>query len=360
MTNRRDFLRKGASLSALSTFGNFSNPAKAKDVNITLCLAYFYGLQPRKIALSKQMGVTGAVSPSSPSIAGMPEANPWEYEALKAVKDTWAQNGLEWKVLEGTPPLDKAKLGVAGRDEQIDNFITLMRNMKRVGVDTICYNWMPVISWARTDFAKRGRGDALVTAFDYEAIKDMPLTEYGVVSEDAMWKNMEYFLKAVVPEAEKNGIKLALHPDDPPVPSIRGIARIMRTADAFKRMIDLVPSPNNGITLCQGTFATMGEDIPAVIRYFGERKKTFFVHFRDIRGDKYRFEETFHDEGKTDMYKAMKTYFDVGFTGPMREDHVPTVSGDSNEHPGYSELGTLFAIGYIKGLIEAARKESEA
>ena len=196
-----------------------------------------------------------------------------------------------------------------------------------------------------------------MTAFDHEAIKDQPLTEYGEVTEAMMWSNMEYFLKAVVPEAEKYNIKLALHPDDPPIPKIRGIARIMRTADAFKRLIELYPSPNNGLTLCQGTFATMGEDIPSVIRYFGERDKIFFVHFRDIRGNKWNFEETFHDEGITDMYKAMKTYYEVGYRGPMRPDHVATVEGDSNEHPGYSELGTLFAIGYIKGLMEAAANE---
>lgn len=215
---------------------------------------------------------------------------------------------------------------------------------------------MPVISWARTDFERKGRGDALVTAFDYETIKDLPLTEHGEVNHDTMWRNLEYFLKAVVPEAEKSGVKLALHPDDPPVPSIRGIARIMTSADAFRRLIDLVPSPSNGLTLCQGTFATMGEDIPSVIKYFGKRDKIFFVHFRDIRGDKWNFEETFHDEGKTDMFKAMQTYFNVGFKGPMRPDHVPTVAGDSNDHPGYSEYGTLFAIGYIKGLIEAASR----
>ena len=95
-------------------------------------------------------------------------------------------------------------LKIAGKDEEIDNFITLMRNMKRIGLDTICYNWMPVISWARTDFEKVGRGGALVTAFSYDKVKDLPLTEYGVVSEETMWKNMEYFLKAVIPEAEKN------------------------------------------------------------------------------------------------------------------------------------------------------------
>ena len=359
--SRRDFIKHGASFTALSTLGFTNSSAAAirysKDIDIELCLAYFYGMQERKIALSKQMGILGAVSPSNPGMAGLNNVNPWEYEALVAVKEAFAKRGLQWKVLEGTPPLDNVKLGVQGRDEQLDNFITLMKNMKRIGLDTICYNWMPVISWARTDFAKVGRGGALVTAFSYDKVKDLELTEYGEVTEEMMWKNMEYFLKAVVPEAEKNGIKLALHPDDPPVPKIRGIARIMRTADAFKKLIELYPSDYNGLTLCQGTFATMGEDIPTVIKYFGKRNKIFFVHFRDIRGDKWNFEETFHDEGMTDMCKAMKTYFEVGFSGPMREDHVPTVAGDSNDHPGYSEYGTLFAMGYIKGLIEAVRKE---
>ena len=352
--SRRDFIKKTAALTALSP-GVATNRILSEAVgDIELCLAYFYGLQEKKMALSRQMGVTGVVSPSSPWMLNMRDTKPWSIEALTVVKDAYAARGMQWKVLEGTPPLDKAKLGASGRDEEIENFISLMRNMARINVNIICYNWMPVINWARTDFERKGRGDALVTAFDYEAIKDLPLTEYGEVSHDTMWKNLEYFLKAVVPEAEKSGIKLALHPDDPPVSAIRGISRIMTSADAFKRLIDLVPSPNNGLTLCQGTFATMGEDIPGVIKYFGKRKKIFFVHFRDIRGDKSNFEETFHDEGKTDMYEAMKTYFEVGFKGPMRPDHVPTVAGDSNEHPGYSEYGTLFAIGYIKGLIEAA------
>ena len=360
-SSRRNFIKKSASLTALSTMAlpqiSAEAVSQAKDANIELCLAYFYGLQERKIELSKQMGVTGAVSPSSPWAVGLPNVNAWEQEALVAVKQAYAKRGLQWKVLEGPPPLDKVKLGIEGKDEEIENFITLMRNMKQIGLDTICYNWMPVISWARTDFEKVGRGGALVTAFNYDKVKDLPSTEFGEFTEETMWKNMEYFLKAVVPEAEKNGIKLALHPDDPPIPKIRGIARIMTSADAFKKLIELYPSPNNGLTLCQGTFATMGEDIPSVIKYFGKRNKIFFVHFRDVRGDKWNFEETFHDEGKTDMYQAMKTYFEVGFNGPMREDHVPTVAGDSNEHPGYSELGTLFAIGYIKGLIEAAKKE---
>lgn len=359
-SSRRNFIKKSASITALSTVGiKGETLARAgSQAKIDLCLAYFYGLQERKMELSKQMGVTGVVSPSSPWMLNMRNVQPWTLEALTAVKEAYAKRGLQWRVLEGTPPLDKAKLGIEGRDEEIENFITLMKNMARINLDIICYNWMPVISWARTDFERKGRGGALVTAFDYNTVKDLPFTDHGEVTAEKMWKNMEYFLRAVVPEAEKNGIRLALHPDDPPVPSIRGIARIMTSAEAFKKLIDLVPSPNNGLTLCQGTFATMGEDIPSVIRYFGERRKIFFVHFRDIRGDQWNFEETFHDEGKTDMYQAMKTYNEVGFQGPMRPDHVPTVAGDSNEHPGYSELGTLFAIGYIKGLMEAAGKEA--
>jgi mannonate dehydratase len=361
-TSRRQFLKKGASVTALSSIGLSGNGMEtvrniAKDTQIDLGLAYFWGIQERKISLSKQMGVTGVITPSKPDVAGLRGTNPWELNVLEGVKEAYESRGMRWTVLEGTPPLDKAKLGLEGRDEELDNFITLMKNMNKIGLDIICYNWMPVINWARTDSQRKGRGDALVTAFDYEEVKDQPITEFGEFSEETMWKNMEYFLKAVVPEAEKYDIKLALHPDDPPIPSIRGISRIMRSVDAFKKFIELYPSPNNGLTFCQGTFATMGEDIPSAIEYFGKRDKIFFVHFRDIRGDKWNFEETFHDEGITDMHLAMQKYYEIGFKGPLRPDHVPTVAGDSNAHPGYSELGTLFAMGYIKGLMEAVGKE---
>ena len=131
-------------LPAFSMPNSFAKPIDlAKESPITLCLAYFFGLQERKIELSKQMGVFGAVSPSSPGIAGLENTKPWEYEALKAVKDTYAQRGLQWKVLEGTPSLEKVKLGLPGRDEEIDNFITLMKNMNKIGLDIFCYNWMP-------------------------------------------------------------------------------------------------------------------------------------------------------------------------------------------------------------------------
>ncbi|MCX6217351.1 mannonate dehydratase [Spirosoma sp.] len=365
--SRRHFLKNSASAAALSLAGPHagalsqptSSPlAYVKDGGMQLCLAHFYGMDKRRIELSKQLQVLNAVGGINARPLGITDAQPWEYKAIMAVKEAWAKEGLTFKVVEGPPALyEKTKLGLPGRDEEIDNFILFIRNLAKAGIDTICYNWMPVISWARTSLDLPSRGGALVSAFDIDNIKDNSLTTFGTFTKEVMWKNLEYFLKAVVPEAEKKGIKLALHPDDPPVDAIRGIPRIMISADAFKRMIELVPSPSNGITLCQGTFATMGEDIPSVINYFGKRGKIHFVHFRDVRGSRNHFEETFHDDGKTNMYEAMKTYYDIGFRGPMRPDHVPTMAGDSNEHPGYSNIGVLFAIGYMRGLLEAIARQ---
>ena len=184
-----------------------------------------------------------------------------------------------------------------------------------------------------------------------------PNTEYGVVTEEQLWDNLRYFLERVVPVAEEANVKLAMHPDDPPLSPIRGIGRIMRSVENYQRLIDLVPSPVNGITLCQGNFTLMTDDLPSVIRHFGKQDKIFFVHLRDVKGTPERFEETFHDDGKTDMLACLEAYRDIGFNGVLRPDHVPTMEGDSNERAGYSSLGRLFAIGYIKGLRESVYKD---
>src|SRR5690606_32898407 len=139
-------------------------------------------------------------------------------------------------------------------------------------------------------------------------------------------------------------------PDDPPISPIRGVARIIRNAAAMQKAIDLVPSEYSGVTLCQGTLATAGENIPEVINHFGKQGKIFFVHFRDVKGTPEKFQETFHDDGITDMYASMKAYHEIGFDGPIRVDHVPTMEGESNENPGYEGMGRLFALGYMKGL----------
>jgi mannonate dehydratase len=153
--------------------------------------------------------------------------------------------------------------------------------------------------------------------------------------------------------AEKAQVKLAMHPDDPPLSPLRGLPRIMRSVENFQRLVDLVPSPVNGITLCQGNFTLMTDDLPGAIRHFGRQNKIFFVHLRDVRGRPEKFEETFHDAGQTDMAACLRAYRDIGFDGVCRPDHVPTMEGDTNDKPGYSTMGRLFAIGYIRGLVQS-------
>jgi mannonate dehydratase len=286
------------------------------------------------------------------------EQLPWSYMSLVRIKTMYEDYGFSLDVLESRPPMNKIKLNLPGKDQEIEYVIDLIQNMGKLGIPCWCYEWMPIMNWMRTSTTTPARGGALATSFDYELMKNAPLTEYGEVEEEVLWESLEAFLKIVVPVAEEAGVQLAMHPDDPPLSPIRGLPRIMSSVDNYQRLLDLVPSPVNGIALCQGNFTLMTDDLPAAIRQFGEQKKIFFVHFRDVRGDKYKFVETFHDEGKTDMLACMKAYKEVGFDGVCRPDHVPTMEGDDNTRPGYSNIGRLFAIGYLRGLQEAVYAEA--
>jgi mannonate dehydratase len=278
---------------------------------------------------------------------------PWSYMSLVRIKTMYEDYGFSLDVLESRPPMNRIKLGLPGKDQEIEYVIDLITNMGKLGIPVWCYEWMPIMNWMRTSTTTPARGGALATSFDYELMKDAPLTEYGVVEDDLLWENLEAFLKIVVPVAEEAGVKLAMHPDDPPLSPIRGLARIMRSIDNYQRLLDLYPSPVNGIALCQGNFTLMTDDLPAAIRQFGEQQKIFFVHFRDVRGTPEKFVETFHDNGKTDMLACMRAYKEVGYEGVCRPDHVPTMAGDTNDRPSYSNIGRLFAIGYLRGLQEA-------
>ena len=371
--SRRTFIKKSASLAAAMSIGGIGSampslPVISKQTgkikpymkDAGMKFAFLMGPTSPKVPFARQMGILHSVS----GVERIPDAKDWDPKAITATKEIWAKEGIKWTVVEGPPSLGtQTKLGLAGKDEEISNFITFMKNLKQYGdVDVICYNWMPVISWARTQTDRPGRGGALMTAFDYEDMKGKPITQYGEISKESLWKNLEYFLKAVVPEAEKIGMNLSLHPDDPQVNSIQGISRIMNTVESFDRMLDIVPSKYNGITMCQGNFSLMGADIPALVRRWGKRDVINFVHFRSIQDlsgaiPSTKFTECFHDEGQIDMYQAMKAYYDIGFNGPLRPDHVPTMFGETNERPGYMTLGNLYATGYIRGLAESVAKD---
>ena len=299
--------------------------------------------------LAKQAGVDLAVG-GLPFDDLRPGERVCDLAPLTRMKARYEEGGFKLEVIEARPPLNRAKRGLAGRDEEIAAVCTLLENMGRLGIPVWCYEWMTDFNWLRTNMSTPSRGGSVVTSFD---INDVPqdLTTQPPIDEAALWDNLDYFLRKVLPVAERAGVKISMHPDDPPLSPIRGVGRIMRSIENYQRLVDMAPSPMNTITLCQGNFTLMTDDLPAAIRKFG--KKISFVHFRDVKGTPSHFEETWHDAGKTDMLACMQAYRDIDFDGVLRPDHVPTVEGDSNEHAGYSSFGRLYAIGYIRGLRQA-------
>ena len=307
----------------------------------------------------RQIGVNDVVT-TLPT-AGVDGTTTWSVETLGAMVDTYGAHGLRVAAIEedDTPPLNRARLGKPGADEEIEIYCQLIRNMGQVGIPVLCYNWMAVIGWQRTSFAVPARGGALVSGFDASDPATAEETEAGIVPEEHLWSTLATFLERVVPVAEASGVRLAMHPDDPPLSPMRGVGRIMSSAENFQRLIDTIDSPANAITFCQGNFALMGTDLPALIRHFGAQERIAFGHFRDVEGDVSDFVETFHDNGPTDMLACMRAWSDIGFDGALRPDHVPTLAGEMNDQPGYARLARLFAVGYMVGLREAATTRSE-
>lgn len=309
----------------------------------------------------RQLGVeeaTGVLPRAPPDWRQWRYDEPWDYASLSNYKRMVEESGFRLTLIEDNPPMDKIKYGLPGREEQLDNVARLIENMGRLGIEVWVYNWMAT-SWERTRRALRGRGGALVGGFDVSDLKDAPPPRLGKIDAATLWRTLKDFLEYIVPIAEGAGVRLAMHPDDPPIPELQGTARIMSSVEAFDRLLELYPSEHNGITLCQGNFTLMTDDLPAVIAHFLERGRVFFVHFRDVRGTRESFVETFVDEGKTDMYACMKQYVSHGYYGPFRVDHTPTLAGDLEQTgtPGYSWLGRLHAIGYMQGVFRAALDE---
>ncbi len=355
---RRDCLQGSAALLAatsvapdLAAASDPRRPPKSNRSGIKLAEIFGPGQQER-FRLARQIGINHAIAGVSGELSKVRREQ--YVEKLTQIKNEFQAAGLTIAGVESHPvPAEKIKLGLDGRDEEIENYKAAIDALAKVGIPMICYNFMAGLGWYRTKVDIRERGGALSSEFDNrEAIKLGP-TKWGLVSEEKMWANIEYFLKAVIPVAEKAGMQMALHPDDPPISPLRGIARIVTSGKNYRRIMNIAPSQINGITFCQANFVAMGENVGALAQEWCAQKKIFFVHFRDIEGQGEKFHETFHDNGPTDMARMLQIYHQGGFTGPIRPDHAPTLEGESNDRPGYAMGGKVFAIGYMKGIMDA-------
>ena len=299
--------------------------------------------------LASQLGVEAVITKAAPELTGLPD--PSDYQALKTIRDNFNAAGLELYALEGDEfDMSRIKLGLPGRDEDIEKYQKMLTNMGRLGLKLLCYNFMAGVGWFRSRNDLKERGGALTSGFDFAEIdNNVPLK----LSEEQLWDNYTYFIRAVMPAAEAAGVKMGLHPDDPPLSPLFGYSRILTSADAFRRAMALSDSPSHGITFCQATFRTMGEDVFKLIPEFG--KRIFFLHFRDVTGSKTCFRETFHDNGPTDMVELLRTTLKHAPDCLIRPDHTPTMAGESNENFGYTMQGNLFATGYIKGILDTLK-----
>lgn len=278
----------------------------------------------------------------------------WSVEDIQIVKDKCNAMGLELTSM--MIPIDfyrKAALGQPGRDQEIERIIRSVRAAGQMGVPVL--EWRPV--WPDFFWDERvgyrwapGRGGARYKTFDYDRVKDLqPFEGIGRISAEELWDRQLYFARPIVAAAEEAGVKLSCHPNDPPVPSIRGCARILVTIEDLERFLDEIPSPANGITFCQGTITEMGGNIFDNIRRIGGRGKIHHVHFRSVRGTVPQYTEVFIDEGDVDMLQAMKTYREVGYTGTIVSDHTPRMEGDTP----FGHRGRSFSHGYIRALVQA-------
>ena len=355
---RRDCMQGALAMLGAAGVGRISGKERASarksavpgHAGIKLALAAGEA-QGSRWRLGRQIGVNHAIVGVEGELSKVRRE---QYEETVAkVKADFNAAGLTIAGVESHPvPAEKIKLGLPGRDEEIENYCAAVAALGKVGIPMVCYNFMAGIGPYRTNVNVPARGGALTSEFDYQVAEKQGLTQWGKVSEEKIWQNLEYFLKAVIPVAEKAGIRMALHPDDPPLSPLRGVGRILTSAANYRRVLNIVPSPVNGITFCQANFKLMGENIEALAREWCTQKKIFFVHFRDVDGTREHFVETFHDNGPTDMARMLQVYHASGFDGPMRPDHAPTMEGESNENPGYAILGKLFAFGYMKGIMD--------
>lgn len=304
--------------------------------------------------LCLQMGITEVIVKVNPDLTGLPD--PWKVETLRKTVDALNAVGLKVVGLEGDPfDMSPVKqygedgISAASREETLAHYRELLESMAKLGIKLLCYNFMVGTGWARSG-VREGRGGAKATYFSLKDTPNVPLK----LTKDQIWANYEYFIKAVMPTAEKAGVRMGLHPDDPCLPELGGYARILETVADYDRAYSLCPSPSNAVTYCQANFKLMGADLVETAKHFGNR--IAFIHVRDVEGDRTDFTELFHDQGTTNQFELMRTYKALGLDVPVRGDHVPEMEGDRRLTedcvPGYFTMGRLFANGYLKALLK--------
>ena len=324
----------------------------------------------RVAAYAKQLGLASVQLHNPSNLSG--SDGHWSFDELLALRQRCEADGLILEGLENVPASQFGRIqrGEAGRDEQIEQFHTTLRNMSRAGIHLLGYNFLVTYVW-RTDMTSTGRGGARVTAFDLADIdagnalatyKLTPPDPATAIDADTMWANHQYFLDAVLPVAEEVGVRLALHPDDPPVDvALGGAARIFTSPAAISRAHQQSNgSPSWGLNFCIGTVSEMGGHaaVDAVIDDLAPLGKIFYVHFRDVQGQVPAFAECFLGEGNLDVAAVLRRLHANGFDSFLIDDHVPAIIGDEDtwadtSSQAYCSRGRAHAIGYLQGTLHA-------
>ena len=287
---------------------------------------------------------------------------PWEESQIRSIRERLKSGGLTLGnvMIAGFP---NAIYGRPGRDEEIEKVRQSIRAAGRAGLPVVEYNFY-AHRLVEGYYAESGRAGAGLTAFDYDRVKDLPpLSEEGAHSLAELWSNISYFLRAVVPVAEESGVRLALHPNDPPAPLSRGSGQIMASLEGWKRLIEIVPSESNGITFDCGVTRELGEDPVEVCRYFGTRDRINHVHFRNVRArvPREKYAEVFLDEGEVDMFAVMKELVRQKYPRLVYPEHPRGLDAD-REHRGFksaypgggSYVGFAYNVGYTRAVLQAA------
>ncbi len=322
-------------------------------------------------------GMTGVVS----AIYDIPVGEIWPLAKIQLLKQEIQQHNLEFEVIESVPVHEDIKLGLPTRDKYINNYQQNIVNLAQAGVKVICYNFMPVFDWTRSSLAKPLPDGSTALVYEKNIVAQMDpasgslalpgwdasygegglgpvLEQYKNVTAENLWQNLTYFLKAIIPVAAQHDIRMAIHPDDPPWP-IFGIPRIITNRDALDRLVNIVDSPSNGLTLCSGSLGVAStNDMVALVKEFGAKKKVHFAHIRNIKiTEEGSFEETAHlsSAGSLDIVAILKAYYDTGFTGYIRPDHGRMIWGETGR-PGYGLYDRALGATYINGIWETLEK----